>query len=142
MDQHFQSQTNLKDKGIRLSSNGSIKRSSTRSRHRHIVEVGHQLQAVSAFAWVKSYQYIWWGNKPSQWQFRIYYVHYYYHRHNHIIITHFTFLTSSWFLSCQIFSFVDRSFFCPSDCIHVLTWECVYRLLLINVESSCYHSLQ
>jgi len=103
MERRFHSQTNLKDKGIILSSNGSTKQSSTRSRHRYMMEVGHQLQAASAFAWGKSYQYFWWGNKSSRWQFRSYYVHHHCHHHNHNIITHFTFLTSSWFLSCQSF---------------------------------------
>jgi hypothetical protein len=39
-----------------LSSNWSIKQGATPSRHWYIVEVGLQLQAVSAFAWGKSYQ--------------------------------------------------------------------------------------
>ena len=38
-------------------------------------------------------------------------------------------------LHLPIFSFFDPGFFCWSECIHVLTWECVYRSLLINVES-------
>jgi len=38
----------------------STKQSSTRCRHRYIVEVNHQPQAVSSYAWGKSYQYFVW----------------------------------------------------------------------------------
>jgi hypothetical protein len=45
-------------------------------------------------------------------------------------------------LDLAIFSTVDLSFFCWSECIHTLTWECIYHLLLTNVGSTCLHSLQ
>jgi hypothetical protein len=32
----------------------------------------------------------------------------------------------------SIFSFADLSFFCRSECIYILTWERIYRSLLIS----------
>jgi hypothetical protein len=37
----------------------------------------------------------------------------------------------------SIFTFVNLHFFCQSECVHTLTWECVYCSFLINFVSIC-----